>query len=62
MRKTIWFQWGHKTDVNHVVIREKKKNEHSDHKKVDDYVVELAMQYTDGYSENIYSFANNVNS
>src|SRR5699024_5933320 len=30
-------------------------------KKVDDYVVELAMQYTDSYSENIYSFANNIN-
>lgn len=30
-------------------------------KKVKDCVVELSMQYTDGYSENIYSFANNIN-
>ena len=29
--------------------------------KVDDYMVELAMQYTDGYTENVYSFANNIN-
>ncbi len=27
----------------------------------DNTVVELAMQYTDGYSENIYTFANNIN-
>ncbi|WP_024621725.1 DNA topoisomerase (ATP-hydrolyzing) subunit B [Metaclostridioides mangenotii] len=30
-------------------------------KKVNDCVIELAMQYTDGYTENIYSFANNIN-
>ncbi|MDO0051436.1 DNA topoisomerase (ATP-hydrolyzing) subunit B [Clostridioides difficile] len=30
-------------------------------KKVDDCFVELAIQYTDGYTENIYSFANNIN-
>ncbi|OPJ55461.1 DNA topoisomerase (ATP-hydrolyzing) subunit B [Alkalithermobacter paradoxus] len=30
-------------------------------KKVDDYHVEISMQYTDGYTENIYSFANNIN-
>ena len=27
----------------------------------DNTVVELAMQYTDAYSENIYTFANNIN-
>lgn len=27
----------------------------------DNTVVELAIQYTDGYSENIYTFANNIN-
>ncbi|MDO4792738.1 MAG: DNA topoisomerase (ATP-hydrolyzing) subunit B [Filifactor alocis] len=30
-------------------------------KKIDEYSVEIAMQYTDAYVENIYSFANNIN-
>ena len=30
-------------------------------KEVDDHEVEIAMQYTDGYSESIFSFANNIN-
>ncbi len=30
-------------------------------KAVDDTLVEVAMQYTDGYSESTYAFANNIN-
>lgn len=29
-------------------------------KKIGDTIVEIAMQYTDGYTENIFSFANNI--
>jgi len=29
--------------------------------EVDDHELEIAMQYTDGYSESIFSFANNIN-
>ena len=29
-------------------------------KKIGDSIVEIAMQYTDGYTENIFSFANNI--
>lgn len=31
------------------------------HSETDDYQVEIAMQYNDSYSENIYSYANNIN-
>lgn len=30
-------------------------------KEKDDSIIEIAMQYTDSYTENIYSFANNIN-
>lgn len=30
-------------------------------KRVEEYQVELSMQYTDAFAENIYSFANNIN-
>lgn len=30
-------------------------------KKIDEVIVEIAIQYTDGYNENIFSFANNIN-
>ena len=31
------------------------------HSETDNYQVEIAMQYNDSYSENIYSYANNIN-
>src|SRR5665647_2202035 len=30
-------------------------------KEQDDYAIEIAFQYTTGYSENIFSYANNIN-
>ena len=41
-----------KTPLHEVIFFEKEKNGNQ---------VEIAMQYNDGYSENIFSFANNIN-
>ena len=49
-------------------VKHLNKNRNSIHdqiiyfeKQQDDYSVEISMQYTDGFTENIYSFANNIN-
>ena len=49
-------------------VKHLNKNRNSIHdqivyfeKEQNDYTVEIAMQYTDGFTENIYSFANNIN-
>ncbi|KAB3532226.1 DNA topoisomerase (ATP-hydrolyzing) subunit B [Alkaliphilus serpentinus] len=49
-------------------VKHLNKNREVIHEKViyfekdkDDSVVEIAMQYTDSYTENIFSFANNIN-
>ena len=41
-----------KTPLHNVIFFEKEKNK---------IVVEIAMQYNDGYNENVFSFANNIN-
>ena len=52
--------------IEYVKYLNKNKNTiHDDiihfEKSVDEYLVEVSLQYTDGYSENIYAFANNIN-
>lgn len=52
--------------IEYVKYLNKNKNTiHDDiihfEKNVDEYLVEVSLQYTDGYSENIYAFANNIN-
>jgi len=49
-------------------VEELSANKNPLHNKViyftrekDDIVMEVALQYTDGYSENVFSFANNIN-
>lgn len=61
--KKFHYEGGLREFVNH--LNKTKTGIHDDivyiEKKVKDYMVEVALQYTDGYTENIYSFANNIN-
>ncbi|MDO4710734.1 MAG: DNA topoisomerase (ATP-hydrolyzing) subunit B [Peptostreptococcaceae bacterium] len=61
--KTFYYTGGL---IEYVQFLNKNKDELHDEiiyfeKKVDTYTVEVAMQYTDAYTENIYTYANNIN-
>lgn len=61
--KKFHYEGGLREFVKH--LNKTKTGIHDDivyiEKKVKDNMVEVALQYTDGYTENIYSFANNIN-
>ncbi|GJQ23731.1 DNA topoisomerase (ATP-hydrolyzing) subunit B [Candidatus Brocadia sapporoensis] len=61
--ETYWYEGGIKAFVKE--LNEGKEVAHKDiiyfEKESRGTIVEVAMQYNDGYSENVYSFANNIN-
>lgn len=60
---TYQYEGGIKSFVEH--LNKSKDPIHRDIiymlKKVDDYVIEVAVQYNDSYVESVFSFANNIN-
>lgn len=61
-RCCFYFEGGVKSYVSH--LNKNKEKIHSEvfyvEKKVDEGIVEISLQYTNSFQENIYSFANNI--
>ncbi|MBP7992617.1 MAG: DNA gyrase subunit B, partial [Candidatus Magasanikbacteria bacterium] len=58
----FYFEGGIGSYVKHINKNREIKNENVFYveKKVDDVLVEIAVQYTDDYNESLYAFANNI--
>ncbi|MBI5728161.1 MAG: DNA topoisomerase (ATP-hydrolyzing) subunit B [Candidatus Magasanikbacteria bacterium] len=58
----FYFEGGIASYVKHINKNREPKHENVFYveKKVDDIIVEIALQYTDDYSESLFAFANNI--
>jgi DNA gyrase subunit B len=58
----FYFEGGIKSYVKHINKNKEAKHDNVFYveKRVDHILVELALQYTDDYSENLFAFANNI--